>query len=171
MMLGSGRDANGPISRLPAEVVVEIFLLCIPKDFACHVCRDEYTNPLVDFACQVCHDEYTNPLVLSSVCRRWRQIAVDCSALWRNIDVAFPARARLHLTRAKDADLNVYFNVYKDAQYQGSRRNVDHYWVWKYGKRIAMLYLVDIDSFRYPEMFVREIVIMPRLRILVLECV
>ena len=95
---------------------------------------------------QICREDYVNPVVLSCVCRQWRQIAVDCSALWRNIDVDRHDQAQLYLTRAKDADLDVFFNIYQEEIHQHRDplpQDVDDSWVWKYGKRIARLTGID----------------------------
>ncbi|KAG2057466.1 hypothetical protein BDR06DRAFT_180188 [Suillus hirtellus] len=55
------------IMQLPTEILVQIFLYCIPED------GDRTPAPHLD------------PMLLTAVCRRWRGIAVDMSSLWRKL--------------------------------------------------------------------------------------
>ncbi|KAG1860421.1 hypothetical protein C8R48DRAFT_774397 [Suillus tomentosus] len=55
------------IMQLPTEILAQIFLYCIPED------EDRTTAPHLD------------SMLLTAVCRRWREIAVDMSSLWRKL--------------------------------------------------------------------------------------
>ncbi|KAG2132901.1 uncharacterized protein EDB93DRAFT_1233054 [Suillus bovinus] len=55
------------ISRLPTEILTQIFLYCIPEDGD--------LTPTRDLA----------PMLLTTVCRRWREVAVDIPSLWRRL--------------------------------------------------------------------------------------
>ncbi|KAF9069521.1 hypothetical protein BDP27DRAFT_1175860, partial [Rhodocollybia butyracea] len=60
-----------PIRRLPHEILCEIFLYCCsPNDI-----RD---------------GEPGAALIISSVCFRFREVAISYSALWSNLEVFFP---------------------------------------------------------------------------------
>ncbi|KAG2738844.1 hypothetical protein P692DRAFT_20757495, partial [Suillus brevipes Sb2] len=50
---------SSPVHRLPTEILSEIFLLCFPQD-----------------------QPGLAPLLLSTVCRRWREVAVGFPKLW-----------------------------------------------------------------------------------------
>ncbi|KAF7337861.1 hypothetical protein MVEN_02009100 [Mycena venus] len=60
-------------SRLPPELVVLIFLYCLPDD--------EFVTPSLT----------TAPLLLSVVCRRWREIAFSTPKLWSSLSLEFTA--------------------------------------------------------------------------------
>ncbi|KAG2112477.1 hypothetical protein BD769DRAFT_1778756 [Suillus cothurnatus] len=61
------RGFSSPIWRLPTEILAQIFLYCIPED--------ENRTPA----------PYLAPMLLTTVCRRWREVAVDMSSLWRRL--------------------------------------------------------------------------------------
>ncbi|KAG2032036.1 hypothetical protein BDR03DRAFT_65656 [Suillus americanus] len=58
---------SSAIWRLPTEILAQIFLYCIPED------RNQTPAP------------YLAPMVLTTVCRRWREVAVDMPSLWRRL--------------------------------------------------------------------------------------
>ncbi|KAG1890168.1 hypothetical protein F4604DRAFT_651478 [Suillus subluteus] len=55
---------NSAIWRLPTEILAQIFLYCIPEDGNC--------TPA----------PYLAPVLLTTVCRRWREVALDMPSLW-----------------------------------------------------------------------------------------
>ncbi|KAG2358733.1 hypothetical protein BDR07DRAFT_260272 [Suillus spraguei] len=55
---------SSPIRRLPTEILAEIFKYCLPDD--------EHLAPASRLA----------PILLTTVCRRWREIAVSLPILW-----------------------------------------------------------------------------------------
>ncbi|KAG1848496.1 hypothetical protein DFJ58DRAFT_465771 [Suillus subalutaceus] len=59
------------ISRLPTEILSEIFLYCLPED-----------EHLVNASKQA-------PMLLTNICRRWREIAVGMPRLWCSLQVEF----------------------------------------------------------------------------------
>ncbi|KAG2143806.1 uncharacterized protein EDB93DRAFT_1228660 [Suillus bovinus] len=63
----SHKKFSSAIWRLPTEIIVQIFLYCIPEKAA--------LTPAPFMA----------PMLLTRVCRRWREIAVDMPSLWRNL--------------------------------------------------------------------------------------
>ncbi|KAG1813986.1 uncharacterized protein BJ212DRAFT_1482334 [Suillus subaureus] len=67
----SRTNFSSPIWRLPTEILSEIFLYCLPED--------EY---LVYAATQA-------PMLLTRICRRWREIAVDLPVLWCRLQLEF----------------------------------------------------------------------------------
>ncbi|KAG1868304.1 hypothetical protein DFJ58DRAFT_723557 [Suillus subalutaceus] len=60
----SRRSFSSPISRLPTEILSEIFLYCLPED-----------EHLV-------HESKQAPVLLTKICRRWREVAVGLPRLW-----------------------------------------------------------------------------------------
>ncbi|KAF7374469.1 hypothetical protein MSAN_00331200 [Mycena sanguinolenta] len=63
------RALLAPIRRIPQDVLVEIFLLCLPSEH----------NALIDPA--------EAPLVLVRICRHWRSVAYSSPILWRSIHI------------------------------------------------------------------------------------
>ncbi|KAG1897093.1 uncharacterized protein F5891DRAFT_546218 [Suillus fuscotomentosus] len=55
------------IIQLPTEILAQIFLYCIPED-------GDRTPA-----------QHLDPMLLTTVCRRWREIAVDMPSLWRKL--------------------------------------------------------------------------------------
>jgi hypothetical protein len=55
---------NSALQRLPTEILAQIFLYCIPED------GDGTPSP------------YQAPMLLTTVCRRWRELALDMPNLW-----------------------------------------------------------------------------------------
>ncbi|KAG1814008.1 uncharacterized protein BJ212DRAFT_388439 [Suillus subaureus] len=67
----SCRSLSSPISRLPTEILSEIFLYCLPED-----------EHLVYASRQA-------PMLLTRICRRWREVAVGFPKLWCRLQVEF----------------------------------------------------------------------------------
>ncbi|KAG1722480.1 hypothetical protein EDB19DRAFT_1767786 [Suillus lakei] len=62
----SPRGFSSALWRLPTEILSQIFLCCLPED------EDEYLSPMRN----------QPPVVLTLICRRWREIAMDMPSLW-----------------------------------------------------------------------------------------
>ncbi|KAG1816464.1 uncharacterized protein BJ212DRAFT_192125 [Suillus subaureus] len=58
---------SSAIWRLPTEILTEIFLYCIPED-------GNWTPA-----------PYLAPMLLTTVCQRWREVAVNMPSLWRRL--------------------------------------------------------------------------------------
>ncbi|KAG1778955.1 hypothetical protein EV702DRAFT_1088781 [Suillus placidus] len=56
--------------RLPTEVLCHIFIHCLPKT--------DYTRP----------QSQSPPILLTRICRRWREVAVDMPSLWCRLSIA-----------------------------------------------------------------------------------
>lgn len=61
-----------PIRRIPPEVLQYIFLLCVPQ----------HRNPVM-------HGSEA-PLLLTSICRNWRNLAIETARLWNRIHISIP---------------------------------------------------------------------------------
>ncbi|KAK7031021.1 hypothetical protein VNI00_013811 [Paramarasmius palmivorus] len=70
--IDSHRALLAPARRLPRDIIVEIFLHCLPTD--------RLPARSVKEA----------PLLLTTICRQWRDVALDTPRLWRAIHFAFP---------------------------------------------------------------------------------
>jgi hypothetical protein len=81
-----------PIRRLPAEILIEIFMLCMSYDLSSF-------NP------------YRPPSLFGQVCRGWRQVALSTQKLWSSITVTYyrpsSAKAKLWISRASSAPLTI----------------------------------------------------------------
>ncbi|SJL11565.1 uncharacterized protein ARMOST_14970 [Armillaria ostoyae] len=64
--------SDPPIESLPPEILCEIFLLAIKRPY------------------KIFGDQYQGPWLPARVCRRWRDIAWGCPALWSSIMVYWP---------------------------------------------------------------------------------
>ncbi|KAG2355646.1 hypothetical protein BDR07DRAFT_517048 [Suillus spraguei] len=58
------------IYRLPTEILSEIFMYCLP--------HDEHLVPRAELA----------PILFTSICRRWREVAIGLPRLWRTLQLA-----------------------------------------------------------------------------------
>ncbi|KAG1771868.1 hypothetical protein EV702DRAFT_633086 [Suillus placidus] len=63
----SYREFSSAFWRLPTEILAQIFLYCIPET--------EHWTPA----------PYLAPMLLTTVCQRWREVAVDMPDLWRRL--------------------------------------------------------------------------------------
>lgn len=84
-------DELGPISKLPPEILEEIFALCISW-------CDGFQKPKNRFA-------------WSQVCRAWRQISFDSGRLWQRVNLSDPRLAAESLIRSKQAPLHITTSV------------------------------------------------------------
>ncbi|KAK7470102.1 hypothetical protein VKT23_001543 [Stygiomarasmius scandens] len=64
-----------PFRRLPAEILSEIFVHCLPKD----------RNPMRSLS--------EAPLLLGRICRSWREVSLTTPHLWSSIHVDLPRTA------------------------------------------------------------------------------
>ena len=81
-----------PIRRLPAEILIEIFMLCMDCD------RSSFSPE-------------RSPLLVGQVCRGWRQVALSTQKLWSSITVTSyrpsSAKAKLWISRAGSTPLTI----------------------------------------------------------------
>lgn len=86
------RNQFATVNRLPNEILSRIFLLCV-DEFERHWYSEWYVW------------QY---LRLTSVCRRWRNLAIDVVQLWTLIDLnCREDLIQMHLSRSKNAKLTV----------------------------------------------------------------
>lgn len=88
--LKSRRNSLCPVSRLPSEVLSEVFLV-----FAEQLQAQERFK--VDFKW----------ITVAHVCRLWRDIALQHGRLWGKIDMTRPDRSRVFADRSKGAPLAI----------------------------------------------------------------
>ncbi|KIK51412.1 hypothetical protein GYMLUDRAFT_181451, partial [Collybiopsis luxurians FD-317 M1] len=65
--------ADSPLDRIPSEMLAEIFMWCLPLH--------PIPNPRQP------------PFALTTVCRRWRQTAIDAPLLWRSLGIYVPLKS------------------------------------------------------------------------------
>ncbi|KAF8186651.1 hypothetical protein BJ912DRAFT_927001 [Pholiota molesta] len=101
-----------PISRIPAEVLQEIFLFTLlsPSDSDAIFSPGTYT-PIIS------ESSSATPFPLSNVNRQWRDIINNTPALWRSITVVAPHpnllyRAELWLERSRNYSLDIAIMQY-----------------------------------------------------------
>ncbi|KIM80375.1 hypothetical protein PILCRDRAFT_89650 [Piloderma croceum F 1598] len=84
-----------PIRRLPAEILAEIFVLCMNYDISSF-------------------DPMQSPLLVGRVCRGWRQVALSTQKLWSSITVtdyrSSSKMVKLWMSRAISAPLTIHLN-------------------------------------------------------------
>jgi len=85
------RALTSPIRRLPQEILLEVFVHCLPKDHNAFMSS---------------HDA---PLLLGRICSSWRSISLSAPQLWTTIYVRVPGRpADMHSEQViTDAECNV----------------------------------------------------------------
>ncbi|ETW85032.1 hypothetical protein HETIRDRAFT_470102 [Heterobasidion irregulare TC 32-1] len=66
--------------RLPTEIIAKIFVHCLPR-------LSDATDELASFKLR------NAPTLLTTVCKRWRDIALDTPQLWSNIYIGAPQEA------------------------------------------------------------------------------
>lgn len=71
VQFNSSRKGSTTISHLPTEILSEIFLYCLPED--------EHLWPASSLA----------PMLLTTICRRWREVAVGLPMLWCRLYLRF----------------------------------------------------------------------------------
>jgi hypothetical protein len=81
-----------PIRRLPVEILIEVFMLCIDYSVSSFSPRH-------------------SPLLVAQVCRGWRQVAISAQKLWTSITVTYyrpsSAQAKLWMSRASSSPLTI----------------------------------------------------------------
>ncbi|KAF8605094.1 hypothetical protein BDV93DRAFT_521971 [Ceratobasidium sp. AG-I] len=94
-----------PISRLPTELLSQVFLLVV------RIC---FKKP-----CERQGDDYIYPTALASVCRAWYKAAVSLPSLWSHIDLPLNGRwmnyymscAQIWAERAKNHPLSIDLRI------------------------------------------------------------
>ncbi|KIK36804.1 hypothetical protein CY34DRAFT_810962 [Suillus luteus UH-Slu-Lm8-n1] len=96
-----------PVSRLPSEVLSEIFYHCLGLSRF--------------LSCLQLPSKLTAPLLLTRICRRWREVAVDMPNLWCMLSVAVTDRnwqqvafcyeSWLKRTRGRPLSLSLWFDA------------------------------------------------------------
>ncbi|CCM01075.1 uncharacterized protein FIBRA_03123 [Fibroporia radiculosa] len=99
-------NALAPISSLPPEILTHIFLLHVANAVDLSVLPIS-PSALFDSACLSDSRflQSITALELSSVCRLWRNVALNCAALWMNVTITYqsnPAWTALQLSRSKN---------------------------------------------------------------------
>ncbi|TFK54116.1 hypothetical protein OE88DRAFT_1805912 [Heliocybe sulcata] len=91
--LRSQRNGITPISKLPPEVLTQIFSIC---------------SQMEPFGPPYPYGPTTPPWIkITHVCRHWREIALNCSSLWHVIEFISPRWTAEMLKRSKNAPLVV----------------------------------------------------------------
>lgn len=72
-------DSRPMMDRLPPEILMQIFELCLEEDEACVDDGAGFHEPRI-------------PLLLCRVCRYWREVAEGTSALWKSISLVVGRR-------------------------------------------------------------------------------
>ncbi|KAG8727219.1 hypothetical protein FRC11_013678 [Ceratobasidium sp. 423] len=99
---------------LPPEILVLVFSLACSSQF--RPCPTETNTPDPDGNG---HPFMKEPVVLSHVCSRWRQVAVNSASLWSHIDLypdqfrdpMLPVRAETYISRSIQSLLDVHILV------------------------------------------------------------
>ena len=97
-LLRNGINSHASIHSLPVEVLGMVFLLSLPSedgDIRHSGCKD---RPSIHLRARI---------ALTSVCQRWRQIALDMAALWTVIDVPGPS-APAFVARSANIPLQLF---------------------------------------------------------------
>ncbi|KAF7356478.1 hypothetical protein MVEN_00980900 [Mycena venus] len=81
-----------PIGRLPAEILADIFVRCVPTTI---------------------HSDLSF-LHLTRVCSRWRNIALECPDFWSTLIFSRPEWTPVMLVRSKMASLIIRVDLHKD---------------------------------------------------------
>ncbi|KAF7375463.1 hypothetical protein MSAN_00434200 [Mycena sanguinolenta] len=91
-----------PISRLPLEVLTEIFTRCVPMsiDYESYYEPENIQTDLVW-------------LILPQVCRLWRNVALNSPAFWSTLVPSHPKSISTFITRAKMAPLVIRVDLDK----------------------------------------------------------
>lgn len=106
-------NANVAVHKLPVELLSDVFLIA-------------YSHSIEGYA------DLQYLLSITSVCKEWRELALECPLLWTNISVStdFTGRVfemQLHrlkgfLIRSKDASLWLEIDVYNDANKTSNKK-------------------------------------------------
>ncbi len=90
--LKTQRNAHAPISKLPDEVLLEIFMVMMAL-----------------FSFEAWHE-------VAHVCHRWRNVAVGAPMLWINPPMGHHHLTTLMLERSKEANLTIYLDANTSTQ-------------------------------------------------------
>ncbi|TFK40322.1 hypothetical protein BDQ12DRAFT_680744 [Crucibulum laeve] len=100
--------SSAPIARLPYELLVEIFIHCLPK------------HPFI------IPSRVQAPLVLTQICREWRTIALSTPTLWSSLHINYHDRSKdipstiLWLSRSGDRPLSISLSIdFNEQRHQG----------------------------------------------------
>ncbi|KAI0044991.1 hypothetical protein FA95DRAFT_183472 [Auriscalpium vulgare] len=101
--LRSHRNAHTPISRLPPELLAQIFSLCADADRIAADYVDEHDTP---------ESHASSLMAITHVCHAWRALALDCPFLWSFVDFTLgEARASEIVRRARSAPLAFFGGI------------------------------------------------------------
>ncbi|KAI0045658.1 hypothetical protein FA95DRAFT_1479596, partial [Auriscalpium vulgare] len=92
------RNALSLSCRIPPEVLATIFAFC----------RDDSVEDAerLPVHSESRLDSHRNWIRITHVCRRWRDVALDCSSLWWDVDLAYgPDWMEEIITRAKNTPI------------------------------------------------------------------
>ncbi|KAH9891333.1 hypothetical protein C8Q73DRAFT_792746 [Cubamyces lactineus] len=122
----SGTMPTQTIDRLPPEILLSIFEWVIHMDLFDEDGSGETQRRHMDFdrmaSLYTVHDADLVPICasyglthfpshalhgLTHVCKRWREVAVNCPALWTNIDNRIPAQMDAFLVRSRAAPISI----------------------------------------------------------------
>ncbi|KAF6744422.1 hypothetical protein DFP72DRAFT_1177014 [Ephemerocybe angulata] len=95
------QNTLAPINCLPPEILSTVFLI-VAERTQLQLKLGYRPGPYVDMAWLPC---------TTQVCRRWREIALSCPALWSHISFATPELTELMLLRSKNTPISVMFEV------------------------------------------------------------
>lgn len=156
------RETISPASRLPAELLLDIFKLVLPSHTVNIPCRtveisssdeedsteDEYHEryPSVPGTASIVLWRLPRWLSFSYVCHRWRQVAIDSPCLWARPQFSIPGLAWAMIERSKGCPLTVEAILADNGYQEGltaSRRVVQalHH-ALKQSSRVAHLSIV-----------------------------
>jgi F-box-like len=100
--LGRQETQLSPISRIPEEVLAEIFLWCA---------QSPWTATTTDLSQVHFHHgrgTWTEWTVVSHVCRHWRAVALEFPELWSRINARMPVRwMEAMIERSKDVPISI----------------------------------------------------------------
>ncbi|KAG2132957.1 hypothetical protein DEU56DRAFT_757190 [Suillus clintonianus] len=129
------------IWRLPAEVLSHIFIHCLPKT--------KHLSPASNLA----------PMLLTRVCRRWREVAVGMSSLWRRLSVkvipehwqrnAFCYDTWLKRSRGRPISLEL--------QWQGNVSTELQSLLQPYLKQVSSIYIVSFETTEKPALVLKDL--------------
>ena len=100
--LSSLRNTFSPTCRFPSEILAIIFIHCATDHHNHDHCPNDILLPLNDPSRDV-----PNWVNVSYVCRHWRNVALDCPALWGHHFVASLRWTEELLARSKQAPLKI----------------------------------------------------------------
>ncbi|KAF6763854.1 hypothetical protein DFP72DRAFT_1163765 [Ephemerocybe angulata] len=106
-------NATSFLNRLPVEILSKVFL-----DLASAIANDFILEPWLPKARAV------SWIYVTHVCSHWREVALDCAALWSDIQYLKPPLAEAMLSRSKRAPLS--FKLSRYLNFNGEFKDVIH---------------------------------------------